>query len=427
MRYFPLSKASCDSMLSSIGVDNIGELYQDLPKEIINKHNYNLPNHQSEHKVLSYLENLAKKNTDASKVSFFLGGGCYRHYIPAIVDSIIQRSEFLTSYTPYQPEISQGTLQIIFEFQSMICNLTGMEVSNASLYDGATSLVEAVFMSRRINKKKSNIVILENLNPDYNRVLKTYIEDNNISHGKNNINEDTCCVIIQTPDFYGIPHDIESIRTLCDEHNALLIVVNTEIISLALLPAPKQADIVVGEAQSLGIPMNFGGPHLGYLASKKKYVRQIPGRIGGMTKDKQNKSGFVLTLNAREQHIRREKATSNICSNQGLNVVAFSIHLALLGSNGMIKLAKINHFKAKKLYNILNKIPKIKMLSKTFFNEFAYEIPMDSDDFLERMLKENIMAGIKIGKNRILTTVTEVNNQEDMDNFSRNITKLFPN
>lgn len=418
MRYFPLSKDSRQKMLSSIGVEDVLELYQDLPKEILNKSNISLPNHKSEQEVLKYFKSLSEKNLDADKVSFFLGGGCYRHYIPAVVDYIIQRSEFLTSYTPYQPEISQGTLQVIFEFQSMICNLTGMEVSNASLYDGATSLVEGALMALRINKKKSNIVILEQLNQDYERVLKTYIEKESIFHGMDNINDDTCCVVIQTPDFYGIPHDLSEVRKLCDKHNALLIVVNSEIISLGILPAPNVADIVVGEAQSLGVAMNFGGPHLGYLASKKKYVRQMPGRICGISEDSNKKQGFVLTLNAREQHIRREKATSNICSNQGLNVVAFTVHLALLGSNGLRKLAKLNHFKAKKLHNILKSNSNIKMLSNRFFNEFAYEVPMEANEFLSKMLEKGIMAGIKISNNRILTTVTESNSDDDIKNFS---------
>ena len=426
MRYFPLDKESRQNMLSSIGVEDISQLYVDLPKDIINNHNFNLPDSKTEFEVLSYFQDLANKNIDASKVGFFLGGGCYRHHIPSVVDYIIQRSEFLTSYTPYQPEISQGTLQTIFEFQSMICNLTGMEVANASLYDGATSLVEAVLMAKRINKNKTNIVVLEHLNPDYSRVLASYIDNDNICYGKeDDINKNTTCVIIQIPDFYGMPHDIAEIRKLCDDNNALLIVVNTEIISLGIISPPVMADIVVGEAQSLGVSMNFGGPHLGYLASKKKYVRQIPGRICGMTEDSNKKTGFVLTLNAREQHIRREKATSNICSNQGLNVVAFTVHLALLGSNGLKKLAKLNHFKAKKLYNLLNANEKINMISTRFFNEFVYEIAMDADRFLALMLKENIMAGIKVSENRILTTVTELNSDIDINNFNNALNKIL--
>ena len=425
MRYLPLDKSTREGMLSSIGVKKIEDLYSDLPLDIMGKKNFNLPSSLTEQEVFSYLKNLSDKNIDQSQIAFFLGGGCYKHYIPALVDTIIQRSEFLTAYTPYQPEISQGTLQVIFEFQSMICELTGMEVSNASLYDGATSVVEAICMAKRLNKKKSNIVILEELNPDYLRVVKTYLTNDNILFGAENINADTCCVVIQTPDFYGTPHDISKLRNLCDENGSLLITVNTEIISLGLLPPPKESDIVVGEAQSIGVPMNFGGPHLGYLACKKKYTRQMPGRICGITSDLDGNRGFVLTLNAREQHIRREKATSNICSNQGLNVVAFTVHLAMLGSNGLKKLAKTNHLQTKKLYNIVASHPKIKMLSKSFFNEFTYEIPISSDEFLKKMLNNNIMAGIKVNDNRVLTTVTETNSEKDINDFQVALNKIL--
>ena len=416
MRYFPLSDAARKEMLSFVGVEDIKDLYLDVPEKILNTAEFNLPHRFSEQEVYNYLKNLANLNIDASKVSFFLGAGCYRHYVPAAVDAIIQRAEYLTSYTPYQPEISQGTLQVIFEFQSMICELTGMEVSNASLYDGATSLVEAVLMARRINKKKQKIVILEELNPDYLRVLNSYLEGEKIYFQEDDIDKNTCCVIIQTPDFYGTPHNIKELRKLCDKYNIMLIVVNTEIISLGMLEPFKEADIVVGEASSLGVPMNFGGPHLGYLATKKQYVRQMPGRICGMSEDSNGKRGFVLTLNAREQHIRRDKATSNICSNQGLNVVAFTIHLALLGSNGLKKLAQLNHYKAQKLYNKLAEHSKVKIISKYFFNEFIYEVA-NADKFLSYMLKNNIMAGVKVSDNKILTTVTETNSEQDIDNF----------
>jgi glycine dehydrogenase subunit 1 len=416
LRYFPLSEATRKEMLSFLGVKDIKDLYEDVPQDILNKSNFNLPHRFSEQEVHSYLKNLAASNVDASQVGFFLGAGCYRHYVPAVVDAIIQRAEYLTSYTPYQPEISQGTLQVIFEFQSMICELTGMEVSNASLYDGATSLVEGVLMAKRINKKRNKVVILEELNPDYLRVLQSYLEGEQLYFKQDDIDEDTACVIIQTPDFYGTPHDITALRAICDKNGAMLVVVNTEIISLAMLKPFNLADIVVGEASSLGVAMNFGGPHLGYLATKKKYVRQIPGRICGLTEDNQARRGFVLTLNAREQHIRRDKATSNICSNQGLNVVAFTVHLALLGSNGLKKLAQLNHYKARSLYSKLSKNSKIKLVSKYYFNEFTYEVS-DADKFLAHMLKNNIMAGVKISDKKILTTITETNTDQDIDNF----------
>jgi glycine dehydrogenase subunit 1 len=420
MRFLAHSKKDRELMLNSIGVDRASSLYNDVPDEVNSI--FNLPNGIVEHKIHSYFKELSSKNIDASMVSFFLGGGCYRHHIPASVDHIIQRAEFLTSYTPYQPEISQGTLTTIFEFQSLICELTSMDVSNASLYDGATALAEAALMSARINKK-NKVYIANKLNPDYHNVLRSYIGNENII--LNNIDNEISAIIVQLPDYYGSITDINYYRELCDKHDALLIVVNTEILAFGMIEAPFAADIVVGEAQSLGVGMNFGGPHLGYFTCKKEYLRQMPGRICGMTTDKDGNRGFVLTLNAREQHIRRSKATSNICSNQGLNMVAFTIHLSLLGKYGLKKLARLNHYRSVILYNKLKQINNIKILNDSFFNEFVIELPITAKSFLDQMLKNNIMAGIEVDKNKVLVTVTELNSEESLDNYAEHINRIL--
>lgn len=421
MRFLAHSNKDRDEMLSAIGVKTIDDLYSDVPNNI--KSSFNLPDGLVEHKVFDFFKSLSNKNISASDVDFFLGGGCYRHHIPASVDHIIQRAEFLTSYTPYQPEISQGTLACIFEYQSLICELTGMDVSNASLYDGATALVEAVLMSKRI-KKKDRVLIANKINPDYLNVLESYIGKVNISLDKDDL-DNISAIILQTPDFYGSPAIIDEYKKICSEIGALLIVVNTEILAFGLIKPPKEADIVVGDAQSLGVGMNFGGPHLGYFACKKQYLRQIPGRICGLTKDKDGQDGFVLTLNAREQHIRRAKATSNICSNQGLNMVAFTIHLALLGKSGFTKLAKLNHYRAQLLFKKLSSIKNINVINKSFFNEFVIELPCKASIFLDKMLEKNIMAGIEVSDNSVLVTVTELNNIDSIDNYVNNIKEIL--
>ncbi len=423
MRYLSLTEGDRKEMLSSIGVDNVKDLYQDVPKNDFSS--YNLPDGLNEQELVSYFKTLSSKNLPAGETKFFLGAGCYRHFVPSVVDAVISRGEFLTSYTSYQPEISQGTLVAIFEFQSMICELTGMDIANASMYDGATATNEAIQMAKRLNKKKEKIVIANRLNPDYLRVVNTYLEDKNIFTDETDIDNKTACVVVSYPDYYGEPKDLSYYRKKCDEVGAILVVVNTEIVALGLLPAPKEADIVVGEGQSLGVGMVFGGPHLGYFACKKQFVRQMPGRICGVTKDKERKECYVLTLNAREQHIRRAKATSNICSNQGLNMLAFTVHLALLGGSGFKKLAKLNHYKAILLSKEISKHSKIKILNKHFFNEFVIQLPIKSDDFLVKMKAENILAGVKISDDKILVTTTELNSDKDIVSYGEALTKII--
>ena len=421
MRYLALTKADREEMLKAIGVNSVNELYDAVPKDVLRDQPIeNLRAHQGEIEVETFLKKLSDKNRDSSKGPFFLGAGCYNHHIPAAVDHIIQRSEFLTAYTPYQPEISQGTLATIFQFQSIIASLTGMEVANASMYDGATALAEAMLMAIRVKRnKKTKVDIIGHLNHDYRNVMSTYI---NLAGAQAHseiekdqvIDENTACAIVQYPDFYGNIPNLDEIRKKCDAVGALMIVCVTEIVALGLLEAPSQADIVVGEASSIGVGMNFGGPHLGFFACKKEYVRQMPGRLCGVTKDEDGKEGYVLTLNAREQHIRREKATSNICSNQGLCATAFTIHSSLLGENGFKQLALINHKKACELADALSAIDGVSIVNDDFFNEFTIQLPKDSTLVRDELLKRNIIAGVALKNDRMLLAVTELTSDEDI-------------
>lgn len=418
MRYLPLTSQDREEIFAILGVDDINALYKAVPPHALQSALFDLPLHQGEIEVERALSRMAEKNRPASAGPFFLGAGCYYHHIPATVDHVIQRSEFLTSYTPYQPEISQGTLTAIFEFQTMIAALTGMDIANASMYDGATSVAEAALMALRVTKR-NHIHITGKLHPQYKEVLQTYVGNfSNVSIKTGPLDENAACVIVQTPDFLGRPHDFAKLREQCDATGALLIVAVTEILSLGLLPAPKEADIVAGEAQSIGVPMSFGGPHLGFFACKEKYLRQMPGRLCGETVDKQGKRSFVLTLNTREQHIRREKATSNICTNQGLFALAFTIHLALLGEIGFKKLARLNHQKACKLADILSAIPGVSVINKHFFNEFTLQLPCDSFALVKDLATKNIIAGLPLEENRLLVAATEMTTDEDMAIFA---------
>jgi glycine dehydrogenase subunit 1 len=414
MRYLALTEKDRQEMLAEIGVSKIDQLYDTVPSEfLLTKPLENLPNHQGELEVEKTLNALAAKNRAAGEGPFFLGAGCYKHHIPASVDHIIQRSEFLTSYTPYQPEISQGTLAVIFQFQSIIALLTGMEVANASMYDGATSLSEACLMAMRIKSGRKNIATIGDIHPDYLDVTKTSL-DLNDSKFVSEIDENCAAVVVQYPNFYGEIGNLDDVRKKCDAAGALMIVVTNEIVSLGLLEAPKQADIVVGEASSLGVGLNFGGPLLGFFACKKEFVRQMPGRICGATTDADDKPGYVLTLNAREQHIRREKATSNICSNQGLCATAFTIHTSLLGENGFKKLALINHKKACDLADRLSKVNGVKILNNSFFNEFTIELSCNAAEVNKKLLAKNIIGGFAID-NKMVLAVNELTSESDIE------------
>ena len=407
MRFHPHTKEDRQEMLAKIGAASVDNLYSMVPADCPQGTDLGLPKGKTEAECEAIFRNYAKKNHPANYGPFFLGAGTYYHSVPASVDYIIQRSEFLTSYTPYQPEVSQGTLQVVFEFQSMIAALTGQEIANASMYDGATSLAEATLMARRI-KKRDNVVVRNQLHPHYKAVVQTYFDH---IGGKitNEVDDNTAAIVVQYPDFHGEIHSLDDIKAEAEAAGAMLIVVVNEIVSLGLLEAPHQADIVCGEAQSIGNAMMYGGPHLGFLSCAKKNVRQVPGRLCGETIDADGKRSFVLTLNTREQHIRREKATSNICTNQGLCALAFTAHLTLLGEQGFKKLALLNHSRAQKLAEALGD----KVQNKTYFNEFVVEVP-NAKQVVEDLAKEGIIAGYPVAEDKLLISATEMTTDEDI-------------
>ena len=423
MRYLALTEKDRKEMLAAIGATSVDQLYDSVPSEfLLKKPIANLPNHRGELEVENILNSYANKNRAASAGPFFLGAGCYKHHIPASVDHLIQRSEFLTSYTPYQPEISQGTLAVIFQFQSIIALLTGMEISNASMYDGATAMAESCLMAMRIKDRK-NIATIGNIHPDYLEVTRTSL---NLHDAKlvSQIDETCAAVVVQYPDFHGEVGNLDELRKQCDASGALLIVVTNEILSLGLLEAPKQADICVGEASSIGVGLNFGGPLLGFFSCKKEFVRQMPGRICGATTDVDGKPGYVLTLSAREQHIRREKATSNICSNQGLCATAFTIHTSLLGEIGFKKLALINHKRACDLADRLAKVKGVKVLNQNFFNEFTIELSEDAAEGNKKLLAKNVIGGFAQG-NKMIVAVSELTTAQDIETLANELEKIL--
>lgn len=411
MRYLPQTATARATMLKAVGAGSIDELYSDIPAAALKKEAFDLPDHQGEKEVERHMKKYANQNIAASDVPFFLGAGAYFHHVPATVDYIIQRSEFLTAYTPYQPEIAQGTLQVIFEYQTFIAQLTGQDVANASMYDGATSMAEAALMAMRVTRREK-VCLANDIHPHYVSTLESYVDDGAVFTGEPD--KETACVIVQSPDFFGKPQAYDALRKKCDETGALLVVVITEIVSLGLLPAPEQADIVCGEAQSIGLPLSFGGPYLGFFACREKYLRQMPGRLCGMTKDADGKRGFVLTLSTREQHIRREKATSNICTNQGLCALAFTVHMSLLGEDGFKTLARLNHEAACKLADALAKLRGVKVLNDAFFNEFVIELPKNAKDVAEALAEKQIIGGYALDGNKLLVCATEMATDEDI-------------
>ncbi len=429
MRYLPQTSASRKKMLEAVGVESVDALYRDVPQKALMTGLADLPPHQGEMAVEKTMSSYAGQNHAAPDGPFFLGAGVYYHHIPASVDYIIQRSEFLTAYTPYQPEIAQGTLTAIYEFQTMIAQLTGQHVANASLYDGATATAEAALMALRVHKKRSGVCIGNALHPEYRRVLQTYMGNHDqVRVFDGTPDDDTACVIVQSPDFYGRPHDYDEWRKLCDASGALLIVVVNEIVSLGLLPAPQQADIVCGEAQSIGLPMSYGGPHLGFFACKEAFLRQMPGRLAGETVDQDGRRGFVLTLNTREQHIRREKATSNICTNQGLCALAFTVHMALLGEDGFKNLARLNHERACLLADSLAAIPGVALENDTFFNEMTVRLPGKAGAVVTALAGRGIIAGYAPDPdgNSLILAVTEMTSDEDIALLCKALAEILP-
>ncbi|MCF6215711.1 MAG: aminomethyl-transferring glycine dehydrogenase subunit GcvPA [Emcibacter sp.] len=439
MRYLPLSPTDRSEMLEKIGVTEVNDLFKDVPEAALLKEYVDLPAHMSEMDIDRDFRAMAGKNIPAGSVPFFCGAGAYRHYVPSTVDHLIQRGEFLTAYTPYQPEISQGTLQALYEFQTQVAQITGMEVSNASMYDGSTACGEAVLMARRASRKKKAI-LSGSLHPQYIEVTRCatkFTEDITLINPPNiyladdlidQIDEETSCVVVQNPDFFGNLQDYTKLAEALHARKALLVVVVTEVVSLGAVRSPGAmgADIVVAEGQSIGNGLTFGGPYVGLLATRQKFVRTMPGRVCGETVDADGKRGFVLTLSTREQHIRREKATSNICTNAGLCTLAFTIHMTLLGEKGFRHLARLNHAKAVQLADKVALIEGVKLLNKTFFNEFTVELPMDAAEAIERLADMKILGGVPLSrlypddpdmKNRLLMAVTETVTEEDMDHL----------
>lgn len=437
-RYLPDTEEDQKEMLKALNLSSVDELFSDIPEEIRFQGKLNIPEAVPEALLIKQMRHLARKNKDANQHPIFLGAGVYDHYTPSVVHHIISRSEFYTAYTPYQPEISQGELQAIFEFQTMVCELTGMDVANSSMYDGATALAEAASLAVAASKKRNKVLISQAVHPEARQILKTVAkgqhykveevelagEITDLEKLASRLDEQTAAVIIQYPNFFGSIEDLKEIHQLAKQHETLLIV-SSNPLALALLEAPGKlgADIAVGDMQPFGIPMAFGGPHCGYMAVKKSLMRRLPGRIVGQTVDEEGKRGFVLTLQAREQHIRREKASSNICSNQALNALAAAVCLSALGKRGTREMALLNLAKADYLakglaergFTVLNQAP--------FFNEFLVQLPLDVAEVNRRLLMHGFIGGYDVEqayperKRQMLVAVTEQRTREEMDQF----------
>ena len=444
MRYLPLTNDDRAAMLATIGAATIDDLFVDGPAEArLDGAIAGLPNHASELAVERHMGALARRSRAAGEGPFFLGAGAYRHHVPASVDHLIQRGEFLTAYTPYQPEIAQGTLQMLFEFQSQVARLLGTDVANASMYDGSTACWEAIVMARRITKR-GKALLSTGLHPHYRSVAHTMAKytgdvlvdgdptleaDTDWAALAASIDKETSCVVVQYPDILGRIDDMTKLAEACQAAGALLIAVVTEPVALGLIKSPGEmgADIVVGEGQSLGVGLQFGGPYVGLFACKTKYVRQMPGRLCGETVDANGKRGFVLTLSTREQHIRREKATSNICTNSGLCALAFSIHMTLLGEAGLRQLAAINHGRAKAAATELAKIPGVSVLNTSYFNEFTLLLPTEARPVIHKLAEKDILGGVSLGRlypdnagleNGLVVAVTETVTEADITAFA---------
>jgi glycine dehydrogenase subunit 1 len=434
MRFLPLSGADRGEMLARIAVGHIDDLFADIPAEACLPDLLDLPRAKGEMEVERILARMAGRNVPASAVPFFVGAGAYKHHVPASVDHLIQRSEFLTSYTPYQPEIAQGTLQYLFEFQTQVAALTGMEVANASMYDGSTGTGEAVLMAHRVTRRRK-AVLSGGLHPHYAEVVRTLSRmagDEVVTLPPDvtatedllaAIDGGVSCVVVQTPDVFGNLRDLRPVAEAAHRQGALLIAVFTEAVSLGLVepPGAMGADVVVGEGQSIGNALSFGGPYVGLFATRQRYVRQMPGRLCGETVDADGQRGFVLTLSTREQHIRRDKATSNICTNSGLCCLAWTIHMTLLGQAGLARLARVNHANAVKLVDVLGGVDGVEVLNGTFFNEFTVRLDRPAAEVVERLAERRVLGGVPVSRllpgagldDLLLVASTEVNTDED--------------
>ena len=441
MRYLPLTGHDREDMLGVIGVHSIDDLFADVPEAArLDGPIHGLPLHATELAVERHMTALARQNTVAGEVPFFLGCGAYRHHVPASVDHLIQRGEFLTAYTPYQPEIAQGTLQMLFEFQTQVARLLGTDVANASMYDGSTACWEAIGMARRITRR-GKAILSAGLHPHYVQVAKTMakytgdvldtatpwlVPETDLDRLIEKIDEETSCVVVQYPDILGRFADLRPLADACHARKALLIAVVTEPVAMGALVSPGEmdADIVVGEGQSIGVGLQFGGPYVGLFGCKDKYVRQMPGRLCGQTVDADGKRGFVLTLSTREQHIRREKATSNICTNSGLCALAFSIHMTLLGEAGLRRLAGLNHAGAVHAAERLAQVPGVRLVNDTFFNEFTLDLGREARPIVRDLAEGGVLAGVSLGRlypgeqalaNGLVVAVTETTTTDDVE------------
>jgi len=444
MRYLPLNQNDREQMLSVVGVSSIDDLFNDVPEKARLKTLVDLPKHQSEQAIERHMSKLSAKSVSAGSVPFFCGAGAYKHHIPATVDHLIQRSEFLTAYTPYQPEISQGTLQALFEFQTQVALLTGMDVANASMYDGSTACAEAVVMAKRVTRK-SKAILAPGLHPHYAAATQTLastldiqIDERDCRPGRDDhvidhINDDTACVVVQSPNVFGEIIDLAPIAEKAHKHKALLIAVFTEPVALGAIKSPGEqgADIVVGEGQGIGVGLNFGGPHVGLFACRQKLVRQMPGRLCGETVDANGDRGFVLTLSTREQHIRREKATSNICTNSGLCCLAFTIHMSLLGDAGLKRLATLNHEAACHLADVIDGIEGAEVMNDTFFNEFTVKLNKPAAEVVEALAEKGVLGGVPVSRltegneDLLLVCVTETSSEDDIHAFEKALTEVL--
>ncbi|MBI1188878.1 MAG: aminomethyl-transferring glycine dehydrogenase subunit GcvPA [Alphaproteobacteria bacterium] len=444
MRYLPLSDEDRAAMLAVIGAKSIDDLYVDVPGEARLEGLVDLPLAQGELQVERALRAKAEKNIPARRATFFIGAGAYRHHVPASVDHLIQRSEFLTTYTPYQPEIAQGTLQALYEFQTQVAMLTGMEIANASMYDGSTAVAEAALMAARVTKRRK-VIFSGGVHPHYVATTRTHCAPQGVEvvaldpaiDGEAAVIDalagDVAAVIVQSPNVFGTVSDLKPIAAAAHAQGALLIAAFTEVVSLGLIepPGAMGADIVAGEGQSIGNALGYGGPYVGLFATREKFIRQMPGRLCGETLDADGRRGFVLTLSTREQHIRREKATSNICTNAGLCTMAFTIHMTLLGAAGLERLARLNHETAIRLADALGAVKGVEVLTPRFFNEFAIRTSKPAQEVIDALLTKGVMGGVAYSRlargmaDTLLVCATETNTDEDIAHYVRALEEVL--
>jgi glycine dehydrogenase subunit 1 len=438
MRYIPNTDAERQAMLESMGLSAIAELFSGISEDLRYAGSLDIPKALSEQEVLHHMRTLASRNANVEDYAAFLGAGAYHHFIPSVVPVLTSRGEFMTAYTPYQPEMAQGTLQAVYEYQTLICQLTDMEVANASLYDGSTGVAEAVLMARRITQR-DDVLMSEAVHPEYRAVLRTYLQNlglqvheipvdeagqTPLSRVKGGLSQRTACVLVQSPNFFGVIEDLTGFAETLHHEHALLVQAVAEPVSLGLLKPPGAwgSDIVVGEGQAFGNALTYGGPYLGFFATRDRYVRQMPGRLAGETVDTEGRRGYVLTLSTREQHIRREKATSNICTNEGLCALAATIHLCTLGKVGLRRLAELNLQRARYARQQLAALPGCHVpFTGPTFNEFVLETPTPAGHLIRQLSAQHLIPGVDLGRfypersHQLLLCVTEMNAREDID------------